>query len=129
MKATGIVRRIDDLGRIVIPKEVRRQIFGTQDASGEPMEFFMEGDSIVLKKYIFEQESMEEEKEIRVGDIIIPDLLKGQEAVVCFVERTSKGNAYHYFNGTTFGWAIDSRCKKTGKHVDLSSILAELKKE
>ena len=63
MRATGIVRRIDDLGRIVIPKEIRRQIFDTSDASGEPMEIFMDGNDIVLKRY--ETAEMRKEKEIR----------------------------------------------------------------
>lgn len=48
MKATGIVRRIDDLGRVVIPKEIRRQM-GIRE--GDPLEFFTENDSICLKKY------------------------------------------------------------------------------
>ena len=67
MKATGIVRRIDDLGRIVIPKEIRKMIFGTQDATGKPMEFFMDGNTIVLQKY----EDVEERKnkEIRAKAI------------------------------------------------------------
>ena len=49
MKATGIVRRIDDLGRIVIPKEIRRQLKVTE---GEPFEIFLtkEGE-IILKPY------------------------------------------------------------------------------
>lgn len=49
MKATGIVRRIDDLGRVVIPKEIRRTLHIRE---GEPMEIFTgrEGE-IVLKKY------------------------------------------------------------------------------
>lgn len=51
MKVTGIIRRFDDLGRIVIPKELRRNIFGTQCTDGKPMEFFIDGDSIILKKY------------------------------------------------------------------------------
>ena len=48
MKATGIVRRIDDLGRVVIPKEIRRTLHIRE---GEPMEIFMgrEGE-IILKK-------------------------------------------------------------------------------
>lgn len=48
MKATGIVRRIDDLGRIVIPKEIRRNI-GLRE--GEPMELFLEDNCVCLKKY------------------------------------------------------------------------------
>lgn len=48
MKATGIVRRIDDLGRVVIPKELRRTM-GIAD--GDPLEIFVQGDTVVLKKY------------------------------------------------------------------------------
>ena len=52
MKATGIIRRIDDLGRIVIPKEIRKQLFGTPEKSeGMPMEIFMDKDNIILRKY------------------------------------------------------------------------------
>ena len=51
MKATGIVRRFDDLGRIVIPKELRRQIFGTPKTEDMLMEIFMDKDTIVLRKY------------------------------------------------------------------------------
>ena len=49
MKATGIVRRIDDLGRVVIPKEIRRTL---RIREGEPLEIFTERDgSVVFKKY------------------------------------------------------------------------------
>ena len=49
MKATGIVRRIDDLGRIVIPKEIRKT-FHIKES--DPMEIFINGEGeIVLKKY------------------------------------------------------------------------------
>ena len=51
MKGTGIVRRFDDLGRIVIPKELRRQIFGTPKTEDMLMEIFMDKDTIVLRKY------------------------------------------------------------------------------
>ena len=52
MIATGIIRRIDDLGRIVIPKDVRRNVFGTVNAEGQPMEIFWEKDgTIILKPY------------------------------------------------------------------------------
>ena len=49
MIATGIIRRIDDLGRIVIPKEIRRQL---KVEEGDPFEIFMmkEGE-VVLKPY------------------------------------------------------------------------------
>ena len=49
MKATGIVRRIDDLGRVVIPKEIRRNL---RIREGEPLEIFVDREgAIILKKY------------------------------------------------------------------------------
>ena len=49
MKATGIVRRIDDLGRVVIPKEIRRTL---RIREGDPLEIFTEKDgSVIFKKY------------------------------------------------------------------------------
>ena len=49
MKATGIVRRIDDLGRIVIPKEIRRIL---RIKEGNPLEIFTDRDGgVILKKY------------------------------------------------------------------------------
>lgn len=49
MKATGIVRRIDDLGRVVIPKEIRRTL---RIREGDPLEIFTDREgAIVLKKY------------------------------------------------------------------------------
>ena len=48
MKATGIIRRIDDLGRIVIPKEIRRAMSVSE---GTPMEIFVTGEGVLLKKY------------------------------------------------------------------------------
>jgi AbrB family looped-hinge helix DNA binding protein len=48
MKATGVVRHIDNLGRVVIPKELRKTR-GIKD--GDPIEIFVDGDCIVLRKY------------------------------------------------------------------------------
>lgn len=49
MRVTGIVRRMDELHRIVIPKEVCRQMGLVE---GMPLEIFLEDDSVVLKKYV-----------------------------------------------------------------------------
>ncbi len=57
MKTTGVVRRIDDLGRIVIPKELRRTL---RIRDGESLEIFVENEMITLKKY----SSMSDIKEI-----------------------------------------------------------------
>lgn len=48
MKATGIVRRIDDLGRIVIPKEIRRTMHIRE---GDPLEISVRSSEIVFKKH------------------------------------------------------------------------------
>ena len=50
MKATGIIRRFDDLGRIVIPREVRKTVFSNTNVTGVPMEIFIDGEDIVLRK-------------------------------------------------------------------------------
>ena len=48
MKATGIVRKIDELGRVVLPIELRRTM---NLEVRDPVEIFLDGDSIVLRKY------------------------------------------------------------------------------
>lgn len=55
MKATGIVRRIDDLGRVVIPKEIRRNFHIRE---GDPMEIYMseDGKYVCFKKYMVTEE-------------------------------------------------------------------------
>ena len=52
MKETGIIKRMNDLGRIQIPKELRKQVFGLKKSEyGIQFEFFIDGDSIVIKRY------------------------------------------------------------------------------
>lgn len=49
MKSTGIIRRLDDLGRIVIPRDIRRV---AKLCEGDPLELFVEDDgSVIFKKY------------------------------------------------------------------------------
>ena len=49
MKATGVVRRIDDLGRVVIPKEIRKTL---RIKEGDPLEIFTDREGqVILKKY------------------------------------------------------------------------------
>ena len=48
MKTTGVIRRIDDLGRIVIPKEIRKNM---RIKNGDSLEIFVDDDSVILKKY------------------------------------------------------------------------------
>lgn len=74
MIATGIIRRIDDLGRIVIPKEIRRQLKVTE---GEPFEIFLtkEGE-VILKPY------RPQEYTLRKGDFW-EELIAPSGKVVC----------------------------------------------
>ena len=75
MKATGIVRRIDDLGRVVIPKEIRRTL---RIREGDPLEIFTDRDGgIILKKYSpiseltnFSEEYAESLQQV-IGNIIL----------------------------------------------------------
>lgn len=65
---TGIIRRIDDLGRVVIPKEIRHKL---NIHEGDPLEICLDGDRLYLEKYIA---SYEYEKHIlRLADRIIND--------------------------------------------------------
>ena len=48
MKSTGIIRNVDELGRIVIPKEIRKKL---NIESSDPVEIYVEGEKIILAKY------------------------------------------------------------------------------
>ena len=48
MKATGIIRRIDDLGRVVIPIDIRTSM---KICEGDPLEIFLEDDKVIFQKY------------------------------------------------------------------------------
>ena len=79
MKATGIVRRIDDLGRVVIPKEIRKTL---RIREGDPLEIFTATDGeVILKKYSpigelneFSQEYAETLAEVLGYGVLITDL-------------------------------------------------------
>lgn len=75
MKSTGIVRRVDQLGRIVIPKELRKI---TNMDIGAPVEIFMDGDFINLRRYrtteacVVTGETTELNKEFAPGLVLSP---------------------------------------------------------
>ncbi|MCK2000319.1 AbrB/MazE/SpoVT family DNA-binding domain-containing protein [[Brevibacterium] frigoritolerans] len=85
MKATGIVRRVDELGRIVMPKEIRK-VYDINN--GEPLEIYVEDDMIIIKKYAPENPCIitgkvsPENKKIAGGKITISpeglDILKNE---------------------------------------------------
>ena len=92
MKATGIVRRIDDLGRVVIPREIRKNL-GINE--GDPLEIFVDGKTVIFKKYRPSTEELAEDcvkfvNKVRnniasigcYGDITIVVLKNGKSATV-----------------------------------------------
>ncbi len=80
MKATGIVRKIDTLGRIVLPIEIRETL---DIQERDPLEIFVEGDRIIFKKYsptcIFcdETEHLTMFRDKRICDKCLEELTKG----------------------------------------------------
>ena len=66
MKATGIVRRIDDLGRVVIPREIRRSLYIRE---GDALEIFITEDKqgVIFQKYSFNTPLEEALKNLRVA--------------------------------------------------------------
>ncbi|WP_150284133.1 AbrB/MazE/SpoVT family DNA-binding domain-containing protein [Rummeliibacillus sp. TYF-LIM-RU47] len=73
MKSTGIVRKVDELGRVVLPIELRRT-FGI--AERNPLEIFIDGNQIILKKYAPNEEKV--------------DVAKGLEELKSLVRDTDK---------------------------------------
>jgi AbrB family looped-hinge helix DNA binding protein len=85
MKALGIVRKIDDLGRVVVPKEVR----DTQGwKSGQALEMFMSDEGLVIKGY---HENEEKEQAIKVLQSVLPSLTQEGQAqlksVLAYLEK------------------------------------------
>ena len=79
MKAIGIVRKIDSLGRIVVPMELRNLL---DISEGDPIEIFIEDDRIILKKYspscIFCEST--DNLTLYKGKLICPDCIKDLSA-------------------------------------------------
>ena len=48
MKSTGMVRKVDELGRIVIPKEICRTLY---IENGDPLEFTVDGENVIIRRY------------------------------------------------------------------------------
>lgn len=81
MKATGITRRIDDLGRIVIPKEIRRTL---RVREGDPLEIFTDREGlIILKKYSPVGEMGE------FTEAYVEVMAQTLEATVCITDKDS----------------------------------------
>lgn len=115
MKATGIVRRIDELGRVVIPKEIRSTL---RLKSGDPLEIYTERDELTLKKYspIASLERFSDGTAKSLSD------LSGHLAVVCDTDEVI--TAYGSGKKDVVGKSLSSRLDKLMR--DRRSYVANL---
>ncbi|MBD7986320.1 AbrB/MazE/SpoVT family DNA-binding domain-containing protein [Sporosarcina sp. Sa2YVA2] len=92
MRSLGIVRKVDHLGRIVIPKELRSTL---QLEKGAPMEIFVDEDMIILRKYVVDEACIvtgditPENKRLSNGMFISP---RGAEILKKEIEDNKKWN-------------------------------------
>lgn len=113
MKATGIVRRIDDLGRIVVPKEIRRTL---RIREGDPLEIFTsrEGE-IMLKKYSPIGEMGE------IAGNCAEALAQAAEALVCITDRdyivAASGSGRKELEGEHISPQVEALMEKRGTYV------------
>ena len=75
MKATGIVRGMDHLGRVVIPVELRRTL---RISEGDPIEFLVDGNSVVIRKFnaVGDLEQLVEKlgRDLEAGKLLEPEM-------------------------------------------------------
>lgn len=116
MKATGIVRRIDELGRVVIPKEIRRTL---RIKEGDPLEIFTDRDELMLKKYspIATIERFSEATARSLND------LSGKIAVICDTDGVlhAFGDGRKDFGGKTLSKEMDKILKDRRSYVASSA--------
>ena len=112
MKAPGIVRRIDELGRVVIPKEIRRTL---RIKEGDPLEIFTERDELMLKKYspIATLERFSEATARSLHD------LSGKLSVICDTDGVlfAAGEGKKDFDGKTLSSEMEKILKERKSYV------------
>ena len=112
MKATGIVRRIDELGRVVIPKEIRRTL---RIKEGDPLEIFTDRDELMLKKYspIATLERFSKATARSLND------LSGKIAVICDTDGVlhAYGENKKEFDGKTLSEEMDRVLRERKSYV------------
>lgn len=117
MKATGIVRRIDDLGRVVIPKEIRRTL---RIREGDPLEIFVDRDGeVILKKYSPINELGDFAKEY--GEALYESL--GSSVIICdrdSVIAVAGGSKKEYMNKNN-GTIIEKAMMERSSHLEKSA--------
>ena len=123
MKATGIVRRVDDLGRVAIPKEIRRSL---KIREGDPLEIFIENNGVCFQKYSTLGSLAEEPLRIAIKmasnsglrPIAIYDTdikLRGMENFPSYVSKTWEDEDEPFKYNATYGvYPIDADGDRVG---------------
>lgn len=128
MKATGIVRRIDELGRIVIPKEIRRTF---KIKEGTPLEIFCgERDELILKKYSMLSELGDFAQDVCVSafnTLNVPVLVCDKDKIIA-VSGTNKSQFLHKNITTKLENIIENRKEVIKSNQDELSLI-ELKEQ
>lgn len=122
MKATGIVRRIDDLGRVVIPKEIRRTL---RIREGDPLEIFVDRDGeVILKKYspIGELGDFAQEyAEALFENLLLTTLICDRDSVIALAGTSKKD----YLN-KPISELVESCMDQRKSHIEPSMSHAEI---
>lgn len=113
MKATGIVRRIDDLGRVVVPKEIRRTL---RIREGDPLEIFTDREGeIILKKYSPIGELS------RFAGQYAESIAQTMGCLVCISDRdhiiAAAGNGKKDYDGKPISQQLESIIEERSHHV------------
>lgn len=123
MKATGIVRRIDDLGRVIIPKDIRRSL---KIHEGDPLEIFIENNCVCFQKYSTLGSLAEEPLQIAIKmasnsglrPIAIYDTdkkLRGMENFPSYVSKTWEDEDEPFEYNATYGvYPVDADGDRVG---------------
>jgi len=108
LKATGIIRKIDDLGRVVIPKEIRKTL---RIREGDPMEIYVEKNGeIILKRFA------------PLGDIV--------DEVICLANVLAKNTGFSvYITDTQTVIAVSSKNKKNNLDRQITEELLNILEE
>lgn len=123
MKATGIVRRIDDLGRVIIPKDIRRSL---KIREGDPLEIFIENNCVCFQKHSTLESLAEEPLQIAIKmasnsglrPIAIYDTdkkLRGMENFPPYVSKTWEDEDEPFEYNATYGvYPVDADGDRVG---------------
>ena len=118
MKATGIVRRIDDLGRVVIPKEIRRNL---NIREGDPLELYTVDGGVCFKKY-----SVLSDNKV-FFDKLYKGLTENDNYIVAIVDTDTIVSGREKYVGLTLSKALsDEICKTEYKYNDENQVLENI---